>query len=250
MKVFIINLIRSVARRKSIENECIKYKLDYEFIDAVDGRLLNPSEIKRHTRKLNYACRPGEIGCALSHIKAYRLMHERGINTALILEDDAKLTPEIADVLTELDKAGNSKKPTITLLTKTFQYQDKCLSHIDNKHGVYPVIEACMSHGYVINRPAAKKALKALYPVWMVADRWHLFNEYSICDITAIIPPVIVHSELACASTISTHSEHDSHIQAKKQIWDKLRKKRPLSIKIKRMLWLICKRNFIKIVKC
>ena len=99
MKVFIINLKRSVARRKSIEKECVRYKLDYEFIDAVDGRLLSPTEIKRHTRDLNYACRPGEIGCALSHIKAYRLMCDRGINTALILEDDAKLTPEIADVL-------------------------------------------------------------------------------------------------------------------------------------------------------
>lgn len=249
MKVFIINLKRSVERRKNIEKQCIEHRLDYEFIDAVDGRLLSPAEIKRHTRDLNYACRPGEIGCALSHIRTYRLMCERGISSALILEDDAKLMPDIADVLAKLDKVVISKKPIITLLTETFQYQDKCLSRIDQKHGVYPVIEACMSDGYVINHQAAKKALKALYPVWMVADRWHLFNEYSICNVYAVIPPVIVHSELACASTICTSSENASLTQVKDQIWDKLRKKRPLSIKLKRILWLMCKRHFIKIVK-
>jgi glycosyl transferase family 25 len=250
MKVFIINLKRSFTRRKSIEKECVKYKLDYEFIEAVDGRLLSQAEIKRHTRELNYACKPGEIGCSLSHLKAYRIMCARGINKALILEDDAKLTPEITGVLTELDKTGNCKKPTITLLTMPGQYRDKCLAHIDQNHGVYPVIEASLSHGYVINYPAAKKALKALYPVWMVADRWQLFKEYSISDINAVIPPVVVHSELACTSTINAPDEHESYILAKKQIWDKLKKSRPLSIKLKRTLWLLCKRNFIKIVKC
>ncbi|TCW00448.1 glycosyltransferase family 25 protein [Biostraticola tofi] len=249
MKVFIINMKRSTARRTNIEKECMTYKLEYEFIDAVDGRLLSPPEIKQHTRELNYAYRPGEIGCALSHIEAYRLMCARGIDSALILEDDAKLMPEIVDVLTELDKVGSSEKPTITLLTETFQYQDKCLSQLDLKHSIFPVIEACMSHGYVINRPAAKNALMALYPVWMVADRWNLFNEYSICDVNAVIPPVIVHSDLASESTISTPSDHQTQPFLKNEIWEKLRKKRPFAVRLKRMVWLTCKRKFIKIIK-
>jgi len=250
MKVFIINLKRSVLRRESIERECAKYNLDYEFIDAIDGRLLTPAEIQQHTRKINYAYKPGEIGCSLSHIKIYRLMCAQKINTALILEDDAKLMPDITTVLNALNKAEYSKKPTITLLTKTFQYQDKCLFHLDQTHRVYPVIEACMSHGYVINQAAAQKVLAAFYPVWMVADRWSLFKEYADCDINAVIPPVIVHSDLASASTIKMPADEEDHQSKKKQIWKELRKKRPLSVRLKRMVWLMGKRNFIKIVKC
>ncbi|OIV47205.1 hypothetical protein BK025_05995 [Sodalis sp. TME1] len=102
MKIFIINLARSVERRESIEKQLNKLHLPYEFIEAIDGHALTLEEIRQHTRPLNYAFKLGEIGCSLSHLKVYREICERGIPKALILEDDAQLTDDLPLVLNEL----------------------------------------------------------------------------------------------------------------------------------------------------
>lgn len=250
MKVFIINLKRSVERSITIENECKKYDLDYEFIDAVDGFTLSPSEIKTHTREINFAIRPGEIGCALSHINTYRRIVELNIDKALILEDDAQLTDDLKSILTFLESEITNVSPSVTLLTKTSQYLKKEKSRIDDTHSIHNVIDAALAHGYIINAVAAKRALEALYPVWMVADKWTLFKEYGLFHINAVIPPVINRSVLSKSSTINIcglDAEIESEI-IKDGIWKILRRKRSTWVKIKRALWLFSKKPFLKII--
>ncbi|MGA5655273.1 glycosyltransferase family 25 protein [Rahnella contaminans] len=247
MKVFIINLKRSSERRVSIESQCKKFNLDYEFIDAVDGATLTPTEVKQHTRALNYANKPGEIGCALSHIAAYRKIADLKLDKALILEDDAHLTADILPTLAAIDSIRDTR-PAITLLTITDQYLQRSSHIIDSKHAIHSVFEASLAHGYVINAAAALRALSALYPVWMVADRWQVFKEYSICEINAVVPPVITLSPLSKKSIINaTECETEIH-SIKKDIWKELKRKRPLGLKLKRICWL-ARKPVLKIVK-
>lgn len=248
--IFIINLKRSIERRIIIEKQCNKFGLNYEFIDAVDGFSLSPSEIKTHTRDVNFASRPGEIGCALSHINTYRRIVELNIDKALILEDDAQLTDAIIPTLAFLDRTITNNSPSVTLLTKVGHYLKKETARIDNNHAIHDVIDSALAHGYIINGAAAKKALETLYPVWMVADKWTLFKEYGIFHINAVIPPVILQSTFSEHSTINIsglEAEMESEV-VKDKIWKVLRKRRTIQQKIRRALWLFSRKPFLNIV--
>ncbi len=46
MRAYVINLPRSVARRALMEDQLRDSGLDYEFIDAIDGRALSADQRK------------------------------------------------------------------------------------------------------------------------------------------------------------------------------------------------------------
>jgi glycosyl transferase family 25 len=94
-KVFVINLNRSVARRKLIENKLNHYNIPFEIFSAIDGSELSVEDFvrirtnagffkKKYGREMN----EGEIGCALSHINLYKKIVLDKTSHAIILEDD------------------------------------------------------------------------------------------------------------------------------------------------------------------
>ncbi|TLD82725.1 glycosyltransferase [Helicobacter sp. MIT 11-5569] len=95
MKFFVINLIAATQRREYISNLCLKYHLDFEIIDAVNGKELDESVIANVSNPagsqnlLGRTLSKGEIGCALSHKKAFERMFALGLEECVILEDDA-----------------------------------------------------------------------------------------------------------------------------------------------------------------
>ncbi len=58
MKIFIVNLKKSVERRQKMEAQLQALGLEAEFIEAVDGRLMSEEERKSVTAKVNYAFLP------------------------------------------------------------------------------------------------------------------------------------------------------------------------------------------------
>ena len=66
-------------------------------VAAVDGRALGDVQrarafsAARHRPAYPFPPRPGEIGCFLSHRAAWRTIIDRGLEAALILEDDVEL---------------------------------------------------------------------------------------------------------------------------------------------------------------
>lgn len=248
MKIFVINLARSSERRVSIEQQLSLLQLDYEIVEAVDGSQLNYDEIVKHTKTLNYAVTSGEIGCALSHIKIYRKIVSNNIPFALILEDDAQLDYQIIQVMHHLKQKQNSY-PTVTLLTEVSQYISKPRCILDQKLSIHSVLEASCSHGYIINNQAAKNLATFLYPVWMVADRWQILKEYSVCNVEAVIPSIIRKTEHSHFSTIQSHKNCKWIIEKKEYAWSEIKKRRPLKIKLRRLIWTSFMRAFIKIIK-
>ncbi|MEH0369200.1 glycosyltransferase family 25 protein [Vibrio mimicus] len=105
MKIYVISLKNSLDRRASIEEQMANYGLDFEFFDAIDGRINPPHPIFSN---YDYAKRlwftsgkmpsKGELGCYASHYLMWQKCAELG-ESIIILEDDAKVLPCFSDYL-------------------------------------------------------------------------------------------------------------------------------------------------------
>jgi glycosyl transferase family 25 len=84
--ILYINLNRAIDRRNKIEKVLNDSCLNYERIEAIDGKLFTKPELKQ---KYNYRkLSENEVACALSHIKAIQYAFDNSLDNVLIMEDD------------------------------------------------------------------------------------------------------------------------------------------------------------------
>ncbi|OYY08913.1 MAG: hypothetical protein B7Y67_16365, partial [Polynucleobacter sp. 35-46-11] len=90
-------MLRSPDRRQRAAEELAKTNIEWEFLDAVDGKLLTPPIPEYLPEKvknlLGFELMPGEIGAFLSHKKAWQACVDQNKPT-LIFEDDFILFPQ------------------------------------------------------------------------------------------------------------------------------------------------------------
>ncbi|PKP74297.1 MAG: hypothetical protein CVT84_09125 [Alphaproteobacteria bacterium HGW-Alphaproteobacteria-6] len=101
--IFVISLPDMAERRRPLIEALEARGLEYALFDAVDGRNGLPERAaglvdadprqKTHGRRMG----PREVCCALSHLLVYRMMVEKGIARAIVLEDDAVIGDRFAD---------------------------------------------------------------------------------------------------------------------------------------------------------
>ncbi len=104
LPIFVISLKRRTDRLQHMQALLGARGLDAEFVEAVDGTVLTLEQRARYDRRRALAVygaemNPAEIGCHLSHLKVYRLIVERGLETALVLEDDIDCDADFAELL-------------------------------------------------------------------------------------------------------------------------------------------------------
>lgn len=108
--IFLINLQSSRDRLANAERQLSAAGLAFERIDAVDGRRMPSEELSAlcpdNSRHFYSPLTPGEVGCYLSHLKALRLMLDRGMERCVVFEDDFMLEPGFARCLSELLALG------------------------------------------------------------------------------------------------------------------------------------------------
>ena len=109
IKVLVISLERSTDRRERVQRELKNFSLEWWFLNAVDGfalKVLPQSYDQAKVRRLQgYELTPGEIGCYLSHMKAWEKCVEQN-KTTLVFEDDFVINSDLSHVfksLTEMD---------------------------------------------------------------------------------------------------------------------------------------------------
>lgn len=100
MKAFLINLPKHESRRDFVLSQIERCpSIDIEIIEAIDGYALSDHECDRINdrettiRNINRPLSKAELGCALSHILAYKRIISDNLSHALILEDDVVLPP-------------------------------------------------------------------------------------------------------------------------------------------------------------
>ena len=116
-EAFIIHLKRAELRRPQVERLSATLPLPVDIIDAVDGMALEDDEAKAvYRRRLHrpsypFELRKSEIGCFLSHRKAWRAIVDGGLDAGLIVEDDVepdeKLFPPALKLALETVRPGD-----------------------------------------------------------------------------------------------------------------------------------------------
>lgn len=98
IEAFIIHLARATARRPQVDRLLHACPVPAHVLEAVDGRGLSQAEIDVvYTRKSLYAPRypfaltVGEVGCFLSHRKAWQAILDSGCDAGLVIEDDVEM---------------------------------------------------------------------------------------------------------------------------------------------------------------
>lgn len=198
IKTYVINLKDSVERRNNVLTELLKYPfMDYELVEAVDGRNMSHADIDRQFDCMRFFYRmrrevlPGEVGCTLSHMECYRKLLSSKDEVALILEDDVGFladTESVKELLEGIIRQMDDK-PCVVTLSRHLNY------YIWGKRqiGAYTlcrVRDALGTCAYLINRKAAAILLNIHKP-YFVADDYLLMNEYGI-RVKSIYPMVAV----------------------------------------------------------
>ena len=175
LKTYIINLEKSVVRKQYMQELLSAYKfLDVKFVKAIDGRLLSEDERRAkfdfarskdlYGRELN----AGEVGCALSHRKAYSELLKSDCQYALILEDDISIIRDLNSLdLEQIESIVNVQEPRALMLSGDYWFY--------KKNDIVKLFTASGAYAYIMNRAAASKVL-AVNPPCCVADDWTFYK--------------------------------------------------------------------------
>ena len=198
---------------KPLHNPLSTLGIDFEFVDAVDGRhgldpqyedQIDRAEARRRGRILS----DSEFACALSHITVYRHIVSKQITYALILEDDAVPSPKLVEFL-----AGHHYRDAdLIQLYSTRAYVRRSGSkRLFGAHISYvrtPRLNTASAVAYTVSYRAALHFVLHAVPVTKEAD-WPLCIEALLMkrQFRVISPPLVEHS--SAESIISKYGRRE-----------------------------------------
>lgn len=216
MQAYVINLARSARRRAHIVEELEKTRICYQIVQAVDGReldltdhgLVDPRTVETcFDGAHNRAGVAGGVGCALSHLKAYRKALKDEAECALVLEDDVLLPPDLAALANEV--AAHMNGAEVVLLS--FHSPRPCrvtrtgsIALASSRSLVYPLhLHDLTSAGaYLITKEACTRMERTNLPVRANSDKWEFFANEGAIDTVRCVVPMPVTNSVAFRSTI------------------------------------------------
>lgn len=166
----------------------------WRFLDAVNGERIGAPELaalyseREALRAYGRPMARAEIGCALSHRSAYATVESEGLERAVILEDDAEPTPQLA-VLLQADlplgfdvvsfytgSAVVRRKPAATVAGVQLHRATGKVDH---------------TVGYLLSRSGARKLLAATHRIRRPSD-WPIHPSDLAFYVTS--PSLVLHS--------------------------------------------------------
>lgn len=186
-------------RCTAISNHLAKLGLCFDVIEAVfpgnDEDLSAHHDEARRVSEVGYPLRRGEIGCFLSHRKAWEHIAKNKIKSALILEDDALLTGEAIGAITELTEAAGDKALAIRLVSVP--------SRRSRTWKILPMgVRICQPRGpvyltvaYLITVTGAGRLLAASKRFWHPVDAFMTFEWLHGCAMMTTEPELAIHDD-------------------------------------------------------
>jgi glycosyl transferase family 25 len=107
MKVYALCLEGYAERQVFQELQAKKYGLDLEIVSAVDGSLLSVEQLQYAANHWSSPITAKDLGCFLSHKKAWELVRKRQ-ETAIIIEDDIVFSPIITNAVNEISRKSDN----------------------------------------------------------------------------------------------------------------------------------------------
>lgn len=221
VRAYVINLARSPDRRRHITRELKKAGLDYEIVEAVDGRDLDLSDtaivdpslpfIDPSLPIVDIGLAAGTAGAALSHLRTYRKIIADGLDEALVLEDDVRLPPD----LSELADAVTDHLVSAEVVLLSFDSPDPCRMSVEgsirlpNSRMLALPIDLCQptsAAAYIVTRKACERLVEYLQPIRVQPDAWWFFYREGLLDRVRCVVPLPVRKDPSFASTIGSYS--------------------------------------------
>lgn len=173
LKVVLINLPRSVARREQMQQRLDALGLAYELFPAIDGRaeqarLFQQVDVPAFQRNVGRDVLPGEIGCYFSHITVWQQFVDSGEECLLVLEDDVVFG---ADFLVAVQEALRVRAHWDFLkLNKIRAKQPIAQGHVGAYRLNAYLGTATGLGAYLIQRETAQRLLPAMLPITRPID--------------------------------------------------------------------------------
>ncbi len=203
IKTYVVNMVKDVAKREAIlsqvnDSKVSEGQLDVELFPATEGRKMTPEEIdkiadwKEFQRLYRDCATLPALGCSISHWRIYKAMADDASSTyALILEDDAWLTPNLATNVKEIaERCFADGKPAAVMLTPEWWYREENLLSDYSAGKIYKITNALMTSGYLINKAGAVLLAEKLLPIRYIADCWSTFVGFGL-TLYGVVPHII-----------------------------------------------------------
>lgn len=206
--IYVISLPGCTERQAFISNQLERQGLSFTWLDGVDGRALSDEDKCRlysedkAVRQGGRALSSGEVGCALSHLKAYRTLLESGAEMALVLEDDAALRQDFRTMLEGVVQTVDWQEMDLLLLSHVYKYTEWNARSLEGGLRLVRMVTAYNGNGYMITRKGAEILLRWLQPVFVPADAWNYLHKHGALRIRAVVPYLVNHSTLSEDSVI------------------------------------------------
>lgn len=211
--IFVINLREADERRSRILAHLTTLGLEeVVVVEAIRGDVLAPEERRRRADDVRSVSRygraltPGELGCAMSHARAYDLFLGGQEAFALILEDDAVLLPDVRSLLgtEELLRWMAHPEPRLLLMTPIRAFMERGAQPFVGAYRLVKVRRAWEGYGYLVNRAAARAMLALNSPAWLSADDWVAYSRLGGVEVSGLDPFCIGYLK-----TAPSQLEHD-----------------------------------------
>lgn len=199
IKSYIINLDKSKERYAKLEPLVADLGYDYQRLEAVYGANLSQKiidELVDHERFRIMTARaqikPAEVGCYLSHVKAWIDFLDSGYEYALIFEDDVSFDPpKLRSAIEDIVKRPNLWD--LNLFNVPIRKYKTTIAHLNNGHTLQMYNGIVVFLGaYIVNRQAAERLLAHSFPIIMPVDliynrSWELGIKF-----TGVEDPILV----------------------------------------------------------
>lgn len=165
---------------------------DFTFVDAVDGRIMSDSDLKRIVSVRAYdeikngrytheaMSTKGNVGCSLSHIKCWEMCVKLGRDCAIV-EDDFKSS--MSDGVAYVESVyAEAVKRKYGILRLAYHLLSKDLYPIPGSLLLKNVTKLTGAVLYIVTPQAAKALLQHAYPLEMHIDHYmyKITNQYDI----------------------------------------------------------------------
>jgi glycosyl transferase family 25 len=207
---YIINLKENQQRLRNCEKQFLDLGLDFQIIDAVNGRNLSQEEIDTvydsKKNKLHYKASlvASEIGCYLSHYKAWKEIANGPKEGGFVFEDDFKAADDLVNVIKALSEDSMDDWDMVKLfsLDKNPKILSSRIIAKDLKIVQPYKIPTCLI-GYALTKKGARKLISRHSRIFRPVDEDLKYFWETGLRVSLIVPsPVSIGDQTVSVSTI------------------------------------------------
>ena len=197
MKIFVLNLERAVERRQSMLQHLSGLGIEAEILPAVEGARLPPSSLPAGT---DPRLSPGEVGCYLSHVRFWEIVVERGLEHAIVLEDDVRCSPTMLEVVADIVALGLPLDAVRLSALNPIRGQNIATLAGGTKL-VLPNKNPSGTQGYMVTLEGARRLLQRLaVPHCPIDTALDAYWKHDLC--IPLVSPSVVAEDASIASSI------------------------------------------------